>query len=996
MFLLAIVLSFIGTLSGWAQSGDFGENNALHWELTDGTLTISGTGAMPDYEWDWNASPWYNYRESVTDVIIDDGVNSIGSYSFYNCINLSSVIIPNSVITINSGAFSNCGLSSVIVPNFVTFIGQSAFSYCSKLTSIIIPNSVTSIHDSVFTGCRNLISIDVNSENSHYSSEYGVLFDKNKTTIIQFPEGKQGSYSIPNSVTNIGNFAFKSCTNLTTITIPNSVTTINYRAFESCSGLTSITIPNSVTTIHFSAFSGCSNLISIDVNSENSYYSSEDGVLFDKNKTTIIQFPEGKQSSYTIPNSVTTIDYGSFDGCSGLTSITIPNSVTSIEDHVFINCSDLTSIEVNSSNPYYSSKDGVLFDKNQTTIIQFPRKKQGNYTVPNSVTSIKDHAFWNCSSLTSITISNSVTSIGNYTFERCTGLTSITIPNSVTNIGSGAFLDCYLTNFINHATIPQTINEDTFNEISKMGCTLFVPISSMNTYRTADIWNNFNKIIAIRRWQADYSTFPNTMTYTANIVLDNVELQSANIEIGAFVGEECRGAVTLRHYPESSIHPYLGFLTVHGNSGEEFTFKVHNRNTGKEYTATNSPIAFTADAINGNSDVPYTINITNNVTQQIALNEGWSWISTNVTNSETPLLNQFKQNIGNNGTLLKARNQFIQAPYWIGTLSEMNNTDMYMVNATATHNLSFTGLPVNTASTPVYLQNGWNWIGYTPQQFLLLSEALNSLSPQDGDQIKSRSKYSTYVNGQGWVGSLTDLYPGNGYKYYSTNAATQSFTYPSSASPQLRSSNNNSNDEELNLKWTANSNRFANTMTLTSVVELTNEVIESDKIEIGAFCGDECRGTAQLKNFTQVAEHPYMGFLVVYGENNEDICLKVYNHETGEEYATSNSTLPFVTDAIHGSPVNPYPVKVIYNTTEIYNAPSETVTIYLDLQGNKLNINYPWSTIDRLEIVDLSGRVILQETDFSSEFINISSFVKGAYILKILKNNKLSIHKFIK
>ena len=289
--LFTLIVAICATTLAWADdSGSCGENVTYSFVESTGTLTISGTGAMTNY----NSSnrPWYNYRSSIKKVVINNGVTRIGSSAFSGC----------------------TGLTSVEIPNSVTSIGIDAFYGCTGLKSITIPSGVTSIGDRAFYGCTELTSV-----------------------------------TIPNSVTSIGNYAFRGCTGLTSIAIPNSVTSIGKYAFSECTGLTSVTIPNSVTSIGNEAFSGCTGLTSINVAEDNLNYASIDGVLYNKDKNTLIMCPMGKTGSVTIPNSVTSIGIDAFYGCTGLTSITIPNSVTSIGNSAFSVCTGLTSITIPNS-----------------------------------------------------------------------------------------------------------------------------------------------------------------------------------------------------------------------------------------------------------------------------------------------------------------------------------------------------------------------------------------------------------------------------------------------------------------------------------------------------------------------------------------------------------------------------------------------------------------------------------------------------------------------
>ncbi len=333
-------------------------------------------------------------------------------------------------------------------------LGNHMFIGCN-LKSIKLPNSVTNIGQFAFYCCSNLASV-----------------------------------TIPNSVKNIGNYAFEGCSSLTSVNIPNSVKSIGEHTFGGCSSLTSVTIPNSVRSIGESTFSNCSSLTALNIPNSvtiicNWAFSGCKGLTF-------IDIPNSVKSigdyafaycsgltSITIPNFVTSIGESTFRGCSSLTSITIPNSVTSIGDYAFRDCSSLTSITIPNSvksignNAFRDCSSltkvivediaawcGIRFSSNSNPLSIAHHLYSDENTeikdlkIPDGVTNIGDNAFRDCSSLTSITIPNSVTSIGHHAFNGCSGLTSVNLGNSVTSIGNDAFNSC---SGLTSVTIPNSV-----------------------------------------------------------------------------------------------------------------------------------------------------------------------------------------------------------------------------------------------------------------------------------------------------------------------------------------------------------------------------------------------------------------------------------------------------------------------------------------------------------------------------------------------------------
>ena len=424
-------------------SAFFGCSNLSKIVIPD-SVTDIGYDAFDDTSW-YNNQPngviyagqvVYKYKGEMpenTAIILNEGTKIINGYVFRDCMNLTSITIPNSVTEIGISTFENCtNLEYMTMPNSVTSIGSSAFYGCSSLTSINISDGVTEIDSDAFKGCSSLTSITI--PDSVTSIGYDAFEDCSSLTSINIPDG----------VTELYGSVFDHCSSLTSITIPDSVTSIGYDAFRCCSSLKNINIPNSVTSIGDSAFYGCSSLTSINI---------PDGVTSIGNWT----FEDcSSLTSITIPDSVTSIGFRAFEGCSSLTSITIPDSVTSIDNDAFRGCTSLTSITI--PNSVTSIGDGAFRCCSSLTSIN----------IPDGVTSIGSSAFEGCSSLTSINIPDGVTSIGSSAFEGCSSLTSINIPDGVTSIGNGTFDHCSSLTSINIPDIVKSIGDGAFRCCSSL------------------------------------------------------------------------------------------------------------------------------------------------------------------------------------------------------------------------------------------------------------------------------------------------------------------------------------------------------------------------------------------------------------------------------------------------------------------------------------------------------------------------------------------------
>ncbi len=549
LVLCSLAMLFTFSMSA-AQISSGSCGNGVNWVLNDsGTLTISGNGAMHDF--DRTSSPWYNNRYMISKIVIAKGVTSVGSYAFYDCTGVSEVVLDDSVAHIGDHAFWGCeALADISLGGAVT-IEQNAFLECVSLVSVSLPSSVIKIDPYAFQNCSSLKEINVDENNAFFTSLDGVLYNKDMSALLLYPASKEGnSYDVPSSVKRIGKLAFA-----------NSMLEV-------------IGISSGVSIVEFGAFFGCTELTDINVSAESPYLSSVEGVLFGKNKKVLIAYPAASSvQDYNVPAGVAHIGDGAFYGCRYLSNVVIPDGVSYIGHSAFSDCTSLKTVELPGSLKELSDwsfsgcaeLEALTFNGTYKTWNKINKASSWaslsgtdtengtfevvftNFTFSASSSGLcGDRLTWSIDwagnlmisgtgamydykpdsviappwndrkdEINTVIIGDGVTSVGGYAFDACVNLTSVSIADSVIYIGENAFGAC--TSLAN-AVLPVGLNY--LHPLSFRDCSSLsdVYIDESNAYFSALDGVLFNKD------RTELLLYPKGMAENAYVIPESVSV----------------------------------------------------------------------------------------------------------------------------------------------------------------------------------------------------------------------------------------------------------------------------------------------------------------------------------------------------------------------------------------------------------------------------------------------------------------------------------------
>lgn len=471
------------------QSGETGQLSWLY-DPKEQSLTLSGAGAIPDYP--IAETPWQEFRDEIKSIVLEEGVTRIGDYAFYDCTALTSVEIPEGVTQIGESAFSCCqSLESVTIPGSVTEIGEGAFESCDSMMALELTSGLKRVGAFAFSECFSLRALDLPDtvERIERSAFTGTALQK---------------LVIPSNVQEIGDNAFNGCIRLSSLTLSEGIRVIEELAFSNCSDLTKVLIPASVERLGEGVFADCLSMTKIAVAPESEHFVVQDNILYSKDMSTLLHYPSGKEEQeFTLPEEVRKIaglafasnyyltdvslgDYleevGSyaFARCYGLTYMYLPPQTTRLGVSPFHDCTVLQEIEVDLDNPCYSSLRGIIYNEEQTQLIQYPAGLYEDfYKVPDTVQEIAEYACYDAQHLEVLKIPAGVRKIGDLAFAFCDKLREVELQAT-----DPAQIEVGMMAFFSVAGTPRTLR---------------VPRGSRKLYEMNELWQDYSHKIVEQR-----------------------------------------------------------------------------------------------------------------------------------------------------------------------------------------------------------------------------------------------------------------------------------------------------------------------------------------------------------------------------------------------------------------------------------------------------------------------------------------------------------------
>lgn len=461
--------------------------------------------------------------------------------------------------------------------------------------------------------------------------------------------------------------------------------------------------------------------------------------------------------------------------------------------------------------------------------------------------------------------------------------------------------------------------------------------------------------------------------------INGIEQGANYLEVAAFSGDECRGRQMMTYYPE--LNRYLIYMTILGMDNDQITFDMYDHMLGQEteYVCLNGFTFMTNETFGSTTD-PFVIDF--GVIQETAMQIGWNWYASAVEADGIEALEMLENSLGANGVMIKSQTEgFVMnyENYWVGNLNALSNDQMYMIKSDAQVNATLGGYLPDVTNHSITIYPGWTWLGYPSYNALDINDALEGFNAKDGDLLKAKQSFSSYVEGIGWMGSLQTLTPGQGMMYYSTRSVSTTLTYSGQGNrqellPNITAENNH---------WVPNAFEYPENMSVMAVVEIDDTEIAEGNYELAAFDGNKCIGSAKIV-FVEPMNR-YVSFLTISGEEGSELQFGLYNGNTGEELFNKTDVVEFEPNAIIGSLDQPYVVNFrgMTGVSENYIAPR----IYPNPvnKSEQFTIDITSSEADNMiiEIVDALGNTVSVNKSGNMPVMVTAPSAAGVYMIKI-------------